>query len=139
MEEKNRQNTRPAGVTALSVFFMIAAAITSVAAVSLIFPRSFLEPIWQLNPRGHAGLVAVGVWAVILLLSVGAACAAAAIGLWRGRRWGYVLTIVILLIHLISDIINVVSGIEPRAAIGVPIIVVILVYLRRKAVRSFLR
>jgi len=77
-EEKESINeTRPVGITVLSIFFMAATAITLVASISLLFPGGFLEPIWQLNPRGRAGLAAIGVWGVVLLLVVGCACAVA--------------------------------------------------------------
>jgi hypothetical protein len=84
---------RPIGVTGLSIFFLVATVITFVAASSLVFPGGFLEPVGQLNPRGQAGLVAIGIWAVILLFVVGFACALASVGLWRGKRWGYVFAI----------------------------------------------
>jgi hypothetical protein len=122
---------RPAGITALSVFFMAATVITLIAAISLLFPGGFLEPIWRLNPRGHAGLGAIGLWAVALLLIVGIGCATAAIGLWRGARWGYVTAITVLTINLVGDMINVITGVEPRAVIGVPIVILLLAYLLR--------
>jgi hypothetical protein len=131
--------TRPTGVTVLGIFFMIATAITLVASISLKFPGSLLEPIWRLNPRGRAGLEAIGVWAVILLFSVSAACAASAIGLWRGKKWGYIVAIVVLSINLLGDMVNVISGNEPRAAIGIPIVVAILGYLMSQRVRRFFR
>lgn len=130
---------RPIGVTALSIFFMTATAITVVAAISLLLPNGFLEPIWRLNPRGRAGLGAIGAWAVVLFVVVGCACAVAAIGLWRGARWGYVAAIIVLSINLLADIINVVSRIEPGAAIGIPIVILILAYLTRQRVRHFFR
>ena len=131
------KKTRPKGITALSIFFMTATVITVVAAISLLFPNGFLEPIWRLNPRGRAGLGAIGVWAVILFVVVGCASAVAAIGLWRGARSGYVTAIIVLGINLFGDVINVISGIEPRAAIGIPIVILLLLYLRRESVMRF--
>lgn len=129
--------TRPAGVTALSIFFMVATVIALVALISLLFPNGFLEPMWRLNPRGRAGLAKIGSWAVILFFFVGSACAIAAVGLWRCARWGYVVGIIVLSINLLGDVINVVTGTERRAALGVPIVISILVYLMTKRVRSF--
>ena len=37
--------TRPAGVTALSIFFLAGALICLVAVVALLFPNSFLSPV----------------------------------------------------------------------------------------------
>jgi hypothetical protein len=130
---------RPLGVTGLGIFFSLATVITLIAASSLLFPGGFLEPLWRLNPRGHEGLVASGIWAVILFLTVGLSCAAAAIGLWRGKRWGCVLSIVILVVNLAGDLFNVISGQERRAAIGIPIVLAILAYLMSRRVRTFFR
>lgn len=130
---------RPFGITALSVFFFAATVITLVAAVSLLFPNGFLEPIWKLNPRGRAGLGAIGIWAVVLFSAVCLACAVAAVGLWRGVRYGYVTAITVLIINSLGDLFNVISGTEPRAMIGIPIVIVILAYLLREKVRRFFR
>lgn len=128
---------RPRGVTALSIFFFSATLITIVAALSLLFPNGFLEPIWKLNPRGRADLGAIGLWAVLLFLIVSAACGFSALGLWRGRWWGYCTAIIILLVNLVGDLVNVISGTEPRAAIGIPIVVLIIAYLWRPKIRQF--
>ncbi len=136
---KDAEKTRPAGVTALSIFFMVATGITIVASISLIFPDGFLEPLWRINPRGRAGLGAIGMWAVLLLIFVGSACAIAAVGFWRGARWGYAVGIVVLSFNLLGDVVNVVSGIEPRAAIGLPIVTLLLAYLMSQRVKDFFR
>lgn len=133
------KRTRPVGITVLSIFFIAATAITLVASLSLLFPSGFLEPIWQLNPRGRAGLSSIGVWAVVLLLVVGCACAVAAIGLWRGASWGYTVAIIVLSVNLLGDLVNTMSGLEPRAAIGIPIVIGMLVYLTSQKVRLFFR
>ena len=80
--------SRPFGIMALSIFFFAATGITLVAAISLLFPNGLLEPIWKLNPRAHHRLGAIGIWRPVLFFVVAFACATAAIGLWRGARWG---------------------------------------------------
>lgn len=140
MRSRNQSKAfRPLGVTTLSVFFVAATLITLVAAISLAFPNGFLEPIWRLNPRGRADLGAIGMWAVLLFSFVGTACAVAAFGLWRGRWSGYYTAIIILAINLLGDLFNVISGTEPRAIIGIPIAILIIVYLSRPGVRLFFK
>jgi hypothetical protein len=129
---------RPGGVTALSLFFMAGAAISFVAGVSLLFPGSILEPIWRVNPRAHEALASLGGWAVVSLCAVCLMCALAAIGLWRGTRWGYQIAFGILIVNLIGDVANVVLAGEYKAAIGVPIVIAILAFLRSRRVRAFL-
>jgi hypothetical protein len=130
---------RPGGIAALSVFFGAGAAISLTSAVSLLFPGGFLEPMWRLNPRAHAAFGGMGPWAPALLAGVGAACASAALGLWRGERWGHRLAIVLIAVNLAGDLINVALGIEPRALVGVPVAVLILVFLCSARVRQFFK
>lgn len=132
-----RPETRPLGITALSIFFLFGTAASFIASVSLLFPGSFLEPVWRLNPRAHEGFVGMGVWAIVLMCAVCVACASAAIGLWRGSRWGYWLAVALLAINLLGDVANVLLGTEPRATVGIPIALAILAYMMSKRVRRF--
>jgi hypothetical protein len=129
--------TRPIGVTALSIFFLFGAAASFLSFVSLLFPGSFLEPMWQLNPRARENFTSMGMWAIVLMSAVCVACVSAAVGLWRGTRWGYWLAVALLAINLLGDIANVVLGTEPKAAIGIPIVLAILAFLMSRRVRRF--
>ena len=63
---------------------------------------------------------------MVLMIAVCIACIFTAVGLWRGRRWGYWLAVVILVINLGGNVVNVITGTEPRAVIGIPIVGAIL-------------
>ncbi len=129
-------NARPCGITALIIFFLAGTLISFVAGLSLLFPAAIFEPMWRINPRGHDGLVRIGLWGVALLFATSISCAAAAIGLWRRVRWGHVTAVALIAINLLSDIANAVLGTEPRAIIGVPIALALLLYLLSKRVRN---
>ena len=128
---------RPRGVTALSIFFAFGAAMSFTAAVALLFPGGFLEPVWRLNPRAREGFASIGSWAIGLMFAVFAACIFSAIGLWRGRRWGHRSAATVLTINVLGDMANGIFGGDPRAFIGVPIGLALLAYLRTRRVRSF--
>ena len=129
---------RPVGITALSIFFWAGAFLSFIAAISLLTPASFLEPLWRLNPRAREGFAEIGAWAILLMGAVAVACAMAAAGLWRGSRWGYWLALILLAVNLIGDIANVFLRTEPRAAVGIPIVIAILVFLLvSRRVRDF--
>ena len=93
--------------------------------------------MWRLNPRAHEAFSRMGAWALLLLGSVCIACAASAYGFFTGKRWGYWLGVVGLLVNLTGDLVNAALGIEPRAWVGVPIVALILWYLSRPRVRAF--
>jgi hypothetical protein len=132
-----KSSMRPVGVTALSIFFLLGSIICFIASLSLAFPNSFLEPMWRINPHGHRGLVTLGSWAMLLLSIVGVFCVAAAVGLWRGHRWGRRIAIALIAMNLVGDVINALLGTEPRAVIGIPIALALLLYLISKRVTRF--
>jgi uncharacterized membrane protein (DUF2068 family) len=121
----------------LSIFFAAGACISGISALSLLFPGSLLEPMWRLNPRAHSAFSHIGGWAVILMGVVSLACALTAIGLWAGKLWGYLLAIAMLVINLTGDVYNFASGAEPRAVVGVPIVIVILLSILTKKTQYF--
>lgn len=129
--------TRPAGIIALTLLFLFGTVASFVSFVALVFPGSFLEPIWKVNPRAHEGFASMGRWAIVLMSVVCVACALTAVGLWRGARWGYWLAVVMLALNLLGDIANVLVGTERKALIGIPIVIVILIFLTSKRVRDF--
>jgi hypothetical protein len=129
----------PFGIIALSIFFLFGAAISFTVFVSLLFPGSFLEPMWRLNPRAREAFAGIGAWALILMCAVCAGCALAAVGMWRGARWGYRIALALLIINMLGDIINVILGTEPGAVIGVPIVIAILTYMMSRRVRRFFK
>ena len=132
-------HARPRGITALIIFFLAGTLISFLAGVSLLAPSPFSQAIWRINPRGHEGLVRIGLWAVVLLFAASISCGAAAIGLWRRARWGYLLAVTLIAINLLSDIVNTISGAEPRAIIGVPIALGLLLYLLSQRTRGFFK
>jgi len=128
---------RPGGITALAIFFAAGATISLVTTIALLFPGGVLEPMWRLHPRARAGFAALGAWAPVFLAVVGIACAAAARGLWAGRRWGRRLAIALLAVNLVGDGANVVLGTEPRALVGIPIVALLLLFLVTRRVRAY--
>ena len=128
---------RPRGITALSIFFAFGAAMSFTAAVALLLPGGFLDPMWSFNPRAREGFASIGSWAILLMFALCAACIFSAIGLWRGRRWGHRSATAVLSINVLGDIANGVFGADPRALIGVPIGFALLAYLGTRRVRSF--
>lgn len=128
---------RPAGVTALSFFFVFGMTMSGIAAITLAFADSFLAPVWRVNPKGHEALVALGLLAVAMMSVVSLACVAAAAGLWLGRLWGQRIAMTILLVNAVGDLLNGTLGGDPRSLIGLPVAGALLYYLRSAGVRAF--
>jgi hypothetical protein len=132
-----RGRDRPAGVTALACLFALGTLASGLSAISLLTPGGALEPMWKLNPHARQSFAGIGGWAPPVLGVVCLACAASAYGFVAGRRWGYWLGVVGLLVNLTGDIVNAALGVEPRAIIGVPIVALILWYLVSRRVRGY--
>jgi hypothetical protein len=121
------------------VFFLAGAAIAGVAAASLAFPGGLLEPLWRLKPEARAALAGMGIGASLLMAAVAAACALAAIGLWRGSRWAHRLAAALLAINLFGAAVQATVRGDPRAWVGVPISLLLLAYLWSGEVRHYFR
>ena len=123
----------PLGIKLLVAFFGFGAAICLLTIVALLFPGGALEPIWRLNPDAHIAFQQLGKLSILLMFVVGAACAAAAIGLGKGARWGIPLALAILFINLVGDLLNAFVRHDLRTFIGLPIGGAMIAYLLLKS------
>ncbi len=119
-------------MTGITVFFIFGTLMSALAAIMLLFPGSPIEPLWRLNPRAQEAFASMGAAAVLLMIAVCVSCFAAAVGLWRLKRWGYWMAIVILAINLAGDAVNAVLARDWRTLIGLPIGLTLILFLRQR-------
>jgi hypothetical protein len=121
---------------------MCAAAIVAVVVSAALFtPGSVLDRIWELNPSAHAAFAAHARQIAVVLLATGIVAAAAGIGLLRGSRWAWLLSIALFGINGLGDLAKLVLTREwVRAGSGILIDVLLLfLLLRREVVGWFTR
>ena len=123
------QRPVPTGFRVIALLFMLGVLASLFAAVTLLFPGTGLDAAWSVNPAGHAGLLRLGSWAVLLMLGVSLACATAAYGLFTGRAWGRAFATFALGVNLCGDVLSAVVRHEPATLIGVPIALALITYL----------
>ena len=121
------------------ILFAIGTVASLIAVITLTFPGSFLDAVWRVNPHAREGFSRIGGWSVGLMSVVFVACLLTAIGLWRRLEWGYWLALVMLIVNLIGDAINVIAGSDRRAIVGIPIVLILLLYLLRRETREYFR
>jgi hypothetical protein len=130
---------KPLVVALLIVLFVIGTIASLCAVVSLTFPGSFLELLWRVNPHAREAFAQMGGWSVVVMSVVFVACLLTAIGLWRRLSWSYWLAVVMLSLNLLGDAINVITGTERRAIVGIPIALTLLFYLLKKKTKDYFR
>ncbi len=105
----------------LAAFFALGAIMCGLTVILLACPGTALDSLWRLNPAAQVAFQSIGLWAMALMLVVGAACAGAAIGLGMGARWGVRLALSILCLNALGDLLNAFVRHDYRALIGFPI------------------
>jgi hypothetical protein len=130
---------RPWAVTALSFLFGLGAGATLASGMSLLTPGGPLEPMWRVNPGAREAFGRMGLAGPVLMATLSAACASATAGLWRGKPWGYQAAVALLGLNLLTAIANVLTGADPSARIGIPIVAALLAFLTSRHVRSYFR
>jgi hypothetical protein len=125
-------NRLPVGIKLLVIFFAAGALICSVVMLALAFPGGVLESIWRLRPEARTEFQKIGLWAVVLMAAVGAACGLSAFGLARRAEWGRRLAIGVLTVNLLGDTFNALFRGDLRTLIGLPIGGLMIWYLARR-------
>jgi hypothetical protein len=130
---------RPRGFVAIGAFFVFGTIMAAYAAVTLVKPGTFLDALWGLNKRGHAGLVLLGRGAVLLFAVLSGLLGLTAVGWFRRKYWGWTLGVAIVAINATGDLINGVMGEWVKGAVGVVIAGLLLIYMLRRGVRNYFR
>jgi len=129
---------RPRTIPIVAGFLFAATAIAGVVAISLLFPNPLLDRLWQLNKPGAAAFRALGWIGGALLLALAWATAAAGWGLLRGRRWAWLLAIVLFSVNGCGDVIGLfVTRDWLRSGSGVGVAAVFVIALTRPRVRRY--
>jgi hypothetical protein len=123
-------------LTAMGVFLFFGASMALLAGTTLIWQGTFLDHIWVLNAPAYKQLAPFGKTVGVPFLVLCAALAAASVG-WFGRRlWGWRLAVVIIATQVFGDLISIFMGHFVRGAVGVTIASALLLYLLRARVRG---
>jgi len=130
---------RPRGWLAIGNFLLWGAAMATVAGITLIFPGTLLDRVWVLNPKGHAGLTALGRWIGFLFPVLGLLLAAAGIGWLRRRFWGWMLAVLLIGGNALGDAIRMATGAWLEGAAGVVIAGALLLYIISSRVRDYFK
>jgi hypothetical protein len=97
-------------MTAIGVFLFFGALMASLAGTTLIWQGTFFAKIWVLNASAYRQLAPFGKAVGVPFLALSAALAAAGVG-WFGRRlWGWRLAVVIIATQVLGDLVSIFMG-----------------------------
>ena len=110
--------------------------MASLAGTTLVWQGGPLDRIWSLNPRAHEELAPFGKGVGIPFLFLAATLAAASLGWFKRRRWGWRLAVAIIATQILGDLVNIFRRDLLRGGIGLLIAGALLFYLLRPRLRS---
>lgn len=122
----------------VSAFLFIATVIATVVGVSLLFPNTLMDRLWELNKTGSAAFRALGWVSGVMLLLLGVGTFAAANGLLKGRKWAWWFAVVLFAIDGSGDLVSLILTRDwVRGVSGVLISSAFLYSLGRSRVRQY--
>jgi hypothetical protein len=124
------------GMTAIGIFLFFGAVMASLAGTTLIWQGTFLDHLWTLNAPAYRQLSPFGKTVGIPFLMLSAAMAAAGVGWFARRIWGWRLAVVIIATQVLGELASIFVGHFVRGAVGVTIAGGLLFYLLRPEVRG---
>lgn len=131
------QNKQPPGFVAIGAFFLGGGALATLAGVTLLFPGSFLNVIWVLNPAAYAEMAPNARVAGALFPLLGLLLGLAGIGWLKRRFWGWRLGTVLIAVNLIGDAIRFALGSWLEGGVGILIAGLLLTYMMSRRMRSW--
>ena len=112
------------------------AALSLAVSGTLLAPQSSLAVVWRMNPRAQLDFLRLGGIGVALMLALAFVAVLTALGLWVGTRWGWWLAVTGLDVNMVGDAARALA-VEPKAAVGIPIVAAVLFFLARGPTRRW--
>jgi hypothetical protein len=134
--EAHSAKAEPRGMTALGIFLFFGALMAFFAGTTLVWQGTFLDRIWELNPRAYALLRPLGKMVGIPFLFLSYALVQAGVGWFKRQISGWQLAVLIITVQATGDLVNAIRGHFFEGLIGVAIAGVLLLYLLRPSVRA---
>jgi hypothetical protein len=123
-------------MTAIGVFLFFGAVMAFLVGTTLTWKGTVLDQMWVLNAHAYKQLSPFGRTVGIPFLVLSATLAAAGVG-WFGRRlWGWRLAVAIIASQVLGDLVSILMGHAIRGAAGAAVAGALLYFLLRPDVRA---
>ncbi len=120
----------------MGVFMLFGATMAALAGVTLLWPGTFLDRAWALNPVAFKELAGYGIGIGIPFLLLSGALMFAGVGWFQRRFWGWLLAVIMISTQVLGNLLN--AGLRhfAQGATGVAISGALLFYLLLPRVRG---
>ncbi len=125
------------GLSVVIAFLSFATLMAVFIGILLLFPARLLNSIWRFNPEARLAFQSMGRLASLLLFVVGAVACGGAVGIYRRRKWGWSLAVMLFSVNALGDAISLLSpGRMLQGSFGVLISGLFLLYLMQPRIRQ---
>lgn len=128
---------RPVGVLTVVIFALAGTVVAILTGISIIWPGTFLDAMWNLNRAAQQQFAFFGKLAGYLLLGIAAMMATTGYGLLKGYKWAWWLAVATFAVNGAGDVVNIFIGEPLKGIAGLLIAGIFLVVLFRPATKSF--
>ena len=128
---------KPPSVTRVTSVILFGSTIIALAGgLSLLWPGTILDMLWQLNPVAQTEFASGGRLSGLLLVCLGMMSSLAGVGLLKGKTWAWWLTLLGLVAVGAVNLIRLLAG-DPGELFGTPFTLGLLWFHVQPNVREF--
>ncbi len=127
---------RPIAPLIVGAFYSLASLICVTAGASLLLPRGAFDWMWAIKPAAYRQLLAMAPWSGLGFCLLAVAMTVTAIGCFKRKRWGWVLSVAIFATNGLADAARLLAGEVLEGLIGVIAAGAIVYVLSRPRIRS---
>ena len=132
----NRHRRGWSGLGVVTAFLIFATLMAVFIGTLLLFPGKLLDSVWQLNLDARSAFQSMGKLSSLLLFVVGGVACGGAVGIYRRRKWGWWLAVLLFSVNALGDAISLfLMGRVLQGVSGVLISGLFLLYLMQPRVR----
>jgi hypothetical protein len=130
---------KPIAFYLVGIFISLGAVVLLLAAITLLWPGSVLDRIWEVNPDGYAEMLPYRVAVGIMFLVLSQVFAITVRGWFKQRKWGWICVIGIFAANAAGDFGRLAGGDFKGGLLGLAIAGLIIFYLTRPPIKELFK
>lgn len=128
--------TKPVGFYLVGIFLALAALTLLLSAITMLWPGTALDAIWQINPDSYKEMIPYRVAIGVAFIALSQVFVVTARGWFKLRKWGWVCTVGIFAANAAGDFGRLFSGDFTGGLLGIAIAGLIIFYLTRPGIKG---